>query len=269
MTSSCPSELDLDRYHQGEMGGGEAARIASHREGCASCRARLEQREAGFAAFGEVDPSRMVAKLHERLGGQDIPEPAARRAKEIMGVVPAGAGHERAPTFWGRFFNAARRPLLLAPVAVGVLLVTGVGLKLALEPDRGDDRLKGSMVLEVHKMGANAPIKDGDVLKADDRIRFEVSIPESGEIMVVGEESTGSLFAYYPSGEEKRSRSIAGVHQILEGASELDASRGREWIHLVWCPRPFSLDDVKRGQARGTPILAPECRTRSVSIVKE
>jgi hypothetical protein len=264
MTQGCPSELDLDRYDQGEMSGSESARIAAHTKSCASCVARLEQRKAGFAAFVEVDPARMVAQLHERLGGKDIPEAAVRRAHEIMGVeAPLSR------TFWERLWEGMLRPSVVAPVAIGFIIACAVTYYFALARPRGDDRLKGSMALEVHKMGAEEPVHDGDRLRPKDRVRFEVSLPLPGEIMIVGEESAGTLFAYHPSGVVVRSRPSVRSHEVIEGAWELDESMGPEWIHLVWCPTSFGLEDVKRGTAPGRPILAPGCRRTSVSIVKE
>ena len=62
----CPSELELDRYHLGELNSEQRQRIEERLSKSAYARDSLATRREGFSAFPEVDVAEMVSEIHSK-----------------------------------------------------------------------------------------------------------------------------------------------------------------------------------------------------------
>ena len=49
--ADCPSDLQLDRLHAGELGTEAAQQLNAHITGCDACPSRMQARRSGFDAF--------------------------------------------------------------------------------------------------------------------------------------------------------------------------------------------------------------------------
>src|SRR4051794_7842240 len=84
--AGCPSDLALDRLQAGELLPAESQRITAHVDACASCPLRMAARQAGFAAFPEVDPRPLLSGIRRRLFETER-EPASRRWLRQLGLI--------------------------------------------------------------------------------------------------------------------------------------------------------------------------------------
>jgi hypothetical protein len=140
---------------------------------------------------------------------------------------------------------------------------------MSRSPEPETIRSKGPLELSVFRE------RDGEVkelpsgapaFKAGDRVRFKIRLPERAdrsEILIVGVEASGRMFTYYPSDGTNRSKEPnVRPDGALAGAIELDSYEGDEWLHLVHCPRGFSVDELQRKapDALGVP---KECERAS------
>jgi hypothetical protein len=205
--AECPSDLALDRLHAGELPESEAAALQAHIEGCAECAKRLATRRAGFAAFAEADPVRMLAAIRR---GVDEP-----------------------PGFLERFARPLRfafAPIAAVAAAAGLLLVVS-------GPDDETTREKGTLALHVYRFtaGGSEAVVSGERFYAGDRLRFVVDLPRAGYASVLGVEPDGELYTAWPRGGQGTASLPAGAGQQLPGAVSLDESAGREMLYLVVC----------------------------------
>ena len=110
-------------------------------------------------------------------------------------------------------------------------------------------------------------LSSGDAVYAKDRLRFEVDLPDAREIMIVGVETSGSIYRCFPSAENESVALQSGRAQLVPDAVELDDSLGQESLNLIACPKAFGLDDL-----RGAPnahVAVPEgCQTTSLILRK-
>jgi hypothetical protein len=76
--------------------------------------------------------------------------------------------------------------------------------------------------------------------------------------MILGRESHGGIFAYYPlDGTERSIPVLGGASILLPGAAELDDSTGVEEIVLVACNTAFTIEVPHEG-----------CEFRHISITR-
>ncbi len=151
-SEACPSELELDRFHFGELGGAAEATLGAHLEACRVCTSRLRARERGFGAFEAVDPDRMFARVEARLARGRRP--------------------------WGSIRSVSWVPLAAAAAAAFLFV--------SRTPDPGPEiiRSKGSLRLSVYREhdGAVEAFSAGPALvHSGDRVRFKVDLPEQGD----------------------------------------------------------------------------------------
>ncbi|MBW1873213.1 MAG: zf-HC2 domain-containing protein, partial [Deltaproteobacteria bacterium] len=241
----CPSEINLDRFHFGELPAEENNRIKEHLATCLECRQRLTLREKGFDAFTELDRQTMRHKI----------EAACRpEEKSSPGLLT---------------FNWLRWEIAIAATAVLILFVT-IGLAVWHEPGQDQLRTKGTLQLSIYRehKGRVEQVVNGDVFNPGDRLRFEVDLVRAGNILIVGVEQSGRMYTLFPTDGSKTSKSISkGLGQKLPGAIRLDDSLGEEWVHLVHCQQPFEAAQLKITGPGG--IAAPaDCRVRSFRIRK-
>jgi len=215
---SCLSDLQLDRALRGELA---RAEVDGHLSACTACLARQ----------GELAEA-------ERLLAPEMTRAAARLAAAI-----------------------APRPLhrRRAVVAGGVLLAAAAALLLLLRP-RGDQRAaglraKGGLSLELavrHRQdGRVEEVLPGEQLAAGDAIRFRVASPAGGQLVIVGLDAAGQVNAYVPP-----TAIAAGGGDWLDGAIELDDSRGAERIVAVLCPKSTGADEVVAAGRRALALAA-------------
>jgi hypothetical protein len=243
LDNTCPSELELDRYHFGELRTTKEEELARHIEECSTCATKLRARERGFSAFASVDADRLFARVEARL--EAVPKPSwIERMQRLLFA-----------------------PQALWPAAVAAM----VALVFVSLPQTEDDaiRSKGSLSLSVfrERNGAVEELTGDEAeFRTGDRVRFKIHLPEktkSSQILILGVEETGKVSTYYPSdGSERSAPPEVRPDGALAGAIQLDAYRGKEWLHLVLCPRGFGVGDLeKKGPA---DLRAPkECERTS------
>ncbi|QSQ26108.1 zf-HC2 domain-containing protein [Pyxidicoccus parkwayensis] len=226
----CPSDLSLDRLHAGELAKEAAQQIEQHLAGCADCTARMSERRAGFDAVDGVDPRAMLARIRT---GLDQPPPLHRRLL--------------------RYFA----PLAVAATAAVVFVL------VRPEVETPGTRMKGSPALHVFRLAGDhaEEMVSGGAFTPGDRIRFAVDLPQEGQVMVLGVESSGALYTAWPREPEQRTHLSAGNAIELPGAVSLDAQPGRETLYLVHCPDSSA---PPRCESTG-PGTAPSCPKGCIS----
>ena len=241
--ADCPSDLQLDRLHAGELGAEAARALNEHITGCEACPVRLQARRSGFDAFAEVDPRALLAGIRGRLHSDDQAERAPLRR-------------------WLRRFG--RYGMIAAPLAAAAaaLLIANFSGPPATGGDPATEatgtRLKGGLALHVYRQvqGRSEQMMSGERFAPGDRLRFAVDLPRSGAISILGIESDGDLYVVWPDGAnvgasvganvganvsahvgtDAAVARPAGNNQELPGAVSLDSSPGKETLYLVHCP---------------------------------
>jgi len=88
-------------------------------------------------------------------------------------------------------------------------------------------------------------VNPGDRLLPEDRIRFAVSTPGPGQVMIVSVDKQGEVSLFYPPGP------VGGGRTELEGSTILDESRGPERIFSVFSKEALDFGAVEAAVARG------------------
>ena len=187
--------------------------IAEHLAGCATCRAQLADLRAHQAAF------------------------------EAEAVPPSPRRQRRWP----------RRPLV---VSIATALASAAAVVVVLHrPSPTPVRMKGGFTLELVARRADGSIDTvlpGGTLAGGDAIRFRVSAPASGRLVIVGLDSAGHVTPYTPStGSAQPWPAGAGV--LVDGSIVLDDTPGTERIVALLCDRAVDVGDAV---AAGTRALA-------------
>lgn len=250
---SCPSDLDLDQLHQGELLETVSARLLEHVNGCAACSARMASRKAGWAEIADVDPRPLLAGIRRRLDE----EPAAQGRRSL----------------WGKL------AFILAPIAAAatVLAIVSLGTRSTpLPPGNGDSlgvREKGGIALKVHRFasGGSQRVLSGERFVPGDRLRFVVDLPAAGHVNVLGVESSGSLYLAWPIEKGTATLRQAGSNQELPGAVVLDSSLGRETMYLVYCPQTVGVPSeiCKTAGPGAPPACPPQCASTPFVLDKQ
>lgn len=244
----CPSELELDRFEQAELDPARKMVLDAHVPTCPDCQARIAERQALMNAISAPERRRMINHIMEA----------------------AAAAATPATPWWRRWLF--ERPLMPAFAAACAMAIAFISLRGVPELDSGSDglRTKGALGLTVYREHAGAVelASSGETMAPGDRLRFGIEVPAAGHAMIVGIEASGSAYVCYPTNGSERSAEVsAGRTEALPGAIALDDSTGRESLHLIHCPEPFSLDEV-------TPIDAGRlaergCRLSSFELSKQ
>jgi hypothetical protein len=271
---NCPSDLWLDRFRVGELTKTERARYEDHLNDCAACGQRLALRRAGFDAFPEVNEHALLSRLEARLeteafnkahATQGLPNEIQRATKKDRGT-------------WVDRLSALLFPqggMQVLPRVAVLGLVLGVGFVWGRksaetsEPPYDSVRSKGNISLRVFRKRGDVveEMMSGETFTPGDKLRFKITLPERGELFVVGVETTGTLYGAYPS-EGRRSVAMdAASDRLLDDALELNDSTGNEWLHAVYCPKRFDISDL---HAVGPDKLsAPEgCAISTFKMIK-
>ena len=207
------SEHLLERKALGLLDGDRARNADSHLSGCDACRAKLtamEREQTDFVASKDANlfARRVMARVEDA-------KPASSRFR------------------WTWFAG------LLAPaLAVTVLLL--------VKPAKpSDDYLgvKGNVHLELLK--AQGKLPDGAVVHPGDALRFSVSAPKAGSLLVLSLNERGEVFAYHPLQGAESAPMAAGAGQVLPGSVVLDSTLGHERFYMLFTERPIAVADVE------------------------
>lgn len=239
----CPSEHMLDLYVLEDLEKEESDALAAHIEQCSICSEKTHLATLGFDAYPDYDTKQAIDRLHQLSAGLDAPP-----------WVEMALGRSSSP----KKFQLLRLWRFRKVAAVlGVLIVGVLALFLHNTFNRVDDttefvRAKGGLKLEVlrSRAGSVEEILSGEHFREGDRLRFRVSLPHEGYVMVVGVEQNREVFPCYPIGGKAKKLSN-GRDVLLPGAVQLDHSRGKEWLHLILCRSPFSANDIRPSDTTG------------------
>ncbi|HEX6835377.1 MAG TPA: hypothetical protein VF334_02335 [Polyangia bacterium] len=243
---SCLSDLALDRIVAGER---VADEVTAHAAGCARCTARLD---------------------------------ALRRARDEMRPL-LDAIRARAVDGGGRVVSLKRRVWLSAMlplVAAAALLL--LFLPRLLKPSTGE-REKGSSALTLdvvvrHADGhVEALAPDGRV-RAGEAIRFLVTTPRPGHLVILGLDAAGKVSVYVADGDD--AHPVArGQKQAMPGSIVLDATPGAERLVALECEARFpvaaavdagrrSLDRAAQDPRRAGALGLPGCQEAALTMDK-
>jgi hypothetical protein len=236
LAPECPSELDLDRLYFGELGDHP---LRSHVDACEQCKTRLSEREQPLPVEMRA---RMLAEIHR-------------------GVVERQQS-DRLLDKMLRWLRPVRHFALVAATAAAVFML--------MPQDKAETvTSKGGLGLVVYRERGGDVDKtlSGEQFQPGDRLRFEVELPQPGQLMIVGVEADGDTFPCYTSESERSIIQTETVKQVLPGAVELDDSRGKEQLHAILCRTPFSFDEVRVEEGR--VVSPPDCMTTPFIMDKE
>ncbi len=219
--SDCPSDALLDRYHWRVLDDELQQSVSAHLHDCPMCRQRLEFREKGFHAFDAARPEAMLDVIRSGLN------------KGVFSTLISGI---------------FKTPLRIATTAVGalVLLVSLVFVLYSYNNVPGASssgmRSMGGLELRVfvERSGRVSEALSGDEFHPGDRLRFKVSLPHEGFVLVVGQEDSGRLYRVFPIDSGKGERMQSSI-SLLPGAVRLDSSLGKEKLLLVLCSQPVDI----------------------------
>ncbi len=294
---TCPSDLKVDQLHLGELQWGEKRRLVQHLTGCSRCRQRHESARDGFRAIPMLIPDRVIDRLHQHLGQRPMPPELQRAlARRSSNRLAAVVGRLKSLLSFGESPLRRHNTLQFAAAAAVATLAVAVGMERLLNfvdspPDESPDestlsggkpatdvgpatylvRTKGTVGLRIYRQRGDEveEVLSGDDFRAGDRLRFRVSSPRAGQLMIVGVERSGKLYPAIARGVAARSMAVdEGSDELLSQAIELDDSWGTEWLFAVFCPTPFALSELKVGPTNADLRLPPGCLAVAFELVK-
>ena len=237
----CPSPLALDRFWM--AGAPEEHALHAHVAGCAVCTRHLATCEGAARSF----------EMHVL--------PALKPAR----LSSASPGFGERVAAWGRGLT---RPWVMAGGLAVIILAVAIGLReVAPDQTREGVAFKGTIGLQVvaDRQGSQFVVHEGDALQRGDRLRFRVSTPGPGYVLVVSVEGGGRVTRFYPfAGED--AMAIDGRGTLLGGSIALDAFAGYERVFVVFSPRPFTLRDVRAPAAALAASPTGALRTRVLPV---
>jgi hypothetical protein len=241
----CPSEVMLHRLRAGELTGEQAQATQRHVGGCEDCKARLERLAAGFAAFPEADPIRMMAAIRRGVDAQP-PRLAAR---------------------WRLWLRSALVPL--AAVAAALILV--VALRPGDSPHPPGLRAKGGPLLHVFRLkdGAAVEALSGERFTPGESLQLTVDVPADSLVRVIGIEAGGTLYPIWPQGGgEAFAPMKAGSGQRIPGALTLDETPGPEHFHVIACAPRAVPPSCRSHGASDPPACSEGCQSSAFILRK-
>jgi hypothetical protein len=239
----------LDRWRLGELPQNERAVVAAHLAQCVACSARISEESAAFVAWSDTDPG-MLRRLLARANASRRRGALLRWGTTCSAVVAAAAAVLIAalPQVSQQIDERVQPVVAKANTAPHGLLRKG--------------RTKTHLTVYREHQGDVTQLTDGEEVAPKDRLRFEVVAPYGSHVMIVGIESGGRHFTYYPvDGQERSAPHTSESVQLLDGATELDESSGNEVILLATCNHPFDLHGVVAG-------LRDDCETTEIKVNK-
>ena len=244
---ACLSDLALDRIVTGDAGASDADVVAvEHVAGCLRCNGRL----AEFRAAQERDAP-LVAALFAR----------------APSVVPLRR----------RLWLATALPLMAAAAIILLLLPR------LLRGPTPDTREKGAATLALdvvvrHADGTVEPLDPSGRVKPGDAVRFLVSTPRAGHLVILGLDTAGTVSVYVADGNDPH-RIGSGARQAMPGSIVLDATPGAERLVALECDARFavadavdagrrSLERAEKDPRRVTALGLPGCMETTLTMDK-
>jgi len=205
---ACLSDLALDRLVAGER----ADDAAAHAGGCARCGARLDELRRALAAD---------APLLDQI----------RQRPATATVVPLPR----------RVWLSAMLPLVAAAAVVLFLLPRFLRPSIG-EREKGSSALALDVVVKradgrVETLGPQGRVRPGDA------IRFLVSTPRAGHLVILGLDAAGKVSVYVADGDDAH-RIDRGAQQAMPGSIVLDATPGAEKLVALECEARFTVADA-------------------------
>jgi hypothetical protein len=206
--AACLSDLTLDRLVAGEAVGAAAE---AHAVGCEHCGARL-------AAF-RADQARDAALVAELQANAKLPS-----------VVP-----------WKRRVWMATALPLFAAAAIILLLLPRL-LHAPGEREKGVSSLALDVVVRhadghIEALGPDGHVRPGDA------VRFLVSTPRAGNLVILGLDAAGAVSVYVGDGNGPQ-HVERGARQAMPGSIILDATPGAERLVALECEARFAVSDA-------------------------
>lgn len=208
----------LVRDAVGETTVEERQRIATHLEGCATCREAAAEVRANVSEY-EADRERHFAVIRDKLQAAR-PEP------------------RRAPP-WRRIW----------PVVATAAMAVGLAVAL-VRPGSDPVQYKGELAMQVvAKRGERQfVVHDGQELFEGDALRFVVTVGAPGYLTLFSVDGRGVVTPFYPGSAPRTDPAPltlerSGPHE-LPGAIELDDAIGDEVVIAVLSAEPFSRTEV-------------------------
>lgn len=208
----CLSDLQLDRWIAGELPPGpDADGTRAHLGGCARCRAR----EGMLLSWQPGPPSLMPEVLRA---------PASKRN-------------------W--------LPRRTSGVAAALAMAAGLMVMVSLRRPPELERTKGGAAFTTFVRRSNGrvePLRPGDRVATGDRLRFQLSSPQSAYALVIGLDGAGHTSLYAPTDPSRAPPElVAHRPTLLEGSIELDDSPGHEQLIALLCAEPPNVARVIEG----------------------
>ncbi|MCA9544588.1 MAG: hypothetical protein KC613_09360, partial [Myxococcales bacterium] len=164
---------------------------------------------------------------------------------------------------------------LWAGLAVAAAAAAVVFTLRPVDPQPGVEppgvRMKGALRLHVLRQvaGGAEPVASGEAIHPEDRLAFQVTLPERARVTVVGVEPTGTLYTAWPLPEHHADPVLdAGLRQALPGAVSLDGPKGVEHLYLVACPPEVEDAACEGAGADQPPACAESCRLTPFRFVR-
>ena len=193
----CPSDLARSELLSG--GGSDADK--AHAEGCARCKAWLDESRAAFGAISGDEKKRMVARIAAAR--------SRRRAPVVAGLIAALAASLA-------FFMVPRE-------VVDHTTIKGKDIALHVYRERN---------------GQVERALSGESFHAKDRLRFEVDLPTAGHAMIVGVEAKGTIYPAFPREGVPPRRCRSGTPSSCPARSS--STRRSVTRRCTWCSAPES-----------------------------
>ena len=208
---ACLSDLALDRLIAGEHAGEIDSAAEAHVRGCARCGERL----AEFRAAQERDAS-LLDELARKAPTASVTP--LRRRVWLTTALP--------------LFAAAAILLLLLPRL----------LRGPAEREKGSSALQLDVVVR-HADGHQEPLAPGGHVHAGDAVRFLVSTPRAGHLVILGLDTAGAVSVYVSDGADPH-KIDRGARQAMPGSVVLDATPGAERLVALECDARFAVSDI-------------------------
>jgi hypothetical protein len=232
--SDCPGRFNLVRYRANDCEPEEAERIRLHIEQCESCRV-------------------MLADLN-------------RRQEEFLKTFPMKEFVAGVKELYEKKLQRRRRLILtLVPCAAVLLLVVGAFLLWPRgQEEKGGTRTKGGppeLAFFLQKGDQAVPGKDGDTLKAGDRIQFVYTTGEHRYLFLVSIDEAGNVANYNPGDSASSIRIQPGIKKPIEGSIILDESPNSERVFAIFSNEPLTFDEVSKAAKRAFEDLKSQGKT--------
>lgn len=221
---ACLSDWALDRLIAGEPLGDAAE---AHVGECARCGERL----AEFRANQERDAA-LLDELARRAPTASVTP--LRRRVWLATALP--------------LFAAAAIILLLLP-----RLLHGPG-----ERAKGTSTLALDVVVR-HADGHQEPLAPNGHVRAGDAVRFLVSTPRAGHLVILGLDAAGAVSVYVSDGADPH-KIDRGARQAMPGSVILDATPGAERLVALECDARFAVSDAVDAGRRSLQRAAQDPR---------